>query len=112
MLTLLSEIFIPKIPSLHVTDLASFLDPNIKHKYIGIKPGEKIFEQMNNNVDSRAMLETKNNFVIFSNKNENYKAFKKKYNAIQVSENFEYRSDKNDFWLTYDDFNRMIKEEY
>ena len=106
------EIFIPKIPSLHVTDLASFLDPNIKHKYIGIKPGEKIFEQMNNNVDSRAMLETKNNFVIFSNKNENYKAFKKKYNAIQVSENFEYRSDKNDFWLTYDDFNRMIKEEY
>ena len=58
------EIFVPKIPSFKVTDLAKSLDANKKIKIIGIRPGEKLHEVMCPKDDSHLVLEFKNHYVI------------------------------------------------
>lgn len=58
------EIYIPKLPSYHITDLARAVCPNCKFKFIGIRPGEKIHEEMFTETDSYNCAEFKNYFVI------------------------------------------------
>ena len=58
------EIFIPRIPSIKITDLAKAMNPKIKIKFIGIRPGEKIHETMCTKDDSQNVLEFKDHYVI------------------------------------------------
>jgi UDP-N-acetylglucosamine 4,6-dehydratase len=58
------EIFIPKIPSMKVVDLASYLAPDLPTKVIGIRPGEKLHEAMSTEDDSRNMVELEDRYVI------------------------------------------------
>ena len=108
------EIFVPKIPSMKITDLALAMSGDKPYKVIGIRPGEKLHEAMITKEDSLRTLEFKDHYVIkptitFTQKPDYSK------NALgevgkMVKDGFEYTSDKNDWWLKKDEFLEMIKD--
>ena len=91
------EIFIPKLPSYNIVQLAKVINPEAEIKYIGIRPGEKIHECMINTHESHDTLNCNNYFIVLSNKNaidkyiENYK---EDFVSIR-EENDEYSSGNN-----------------
>jgi len=110
------EIFVPKIPSCRIVDLAESLiemfakDRNVKLKEIGMRPGEKLHETLINEEESRNTLEDKDKFIIlpyneFINR-ERYKIYE---NLKKVKENFIYRSDLNKPYLTKEEIKSKIK---
>ncbi|MCK4650910.1 UDP-N-acetylglucosamine 4,6-dehydratase (inverting) [Candidatus Babeliales bacterium] len=103
------ELFVKKIPSMKVIDLAMAVAPNLSLKYVGIRPGEKIHEVMITKEDARNTLEYDNYYVVkpsFGIKilDENYK------NGKLVRDGFEYHSGNNHDWLTVDKMKVMINE--
>ena len=100
------EIFIPKIPSMKMTEMAEALAPHLKQKIIGIRPGEKLHEIMSAQNDAHLTLEFNDHYVIqptiqFTQKVDFTK------NALgeigkKVECGFEYSSDKNTDWLTHE----------
>lgn len=106
------EIFIPKIPSMKIVDLATALAPNLPHKLIGIRPGEKIHEIMITRDDSHLTLEFDDHYVIqpsiqFTQKpNYAYNAIKEKGRLVE--QGFKYSSDSNKEWLDEDGLLKMI----
>ncbi len=108
------EIFVPKIPSMKMVDLATALAPNLKHKIIGIRPGEKLHEVMCPADDSHLTLEFDDHFVIqpsiplSRNIDFQVNAINEKGTSVDIG--FEYSSIKNDLWLNEEDFLNLIKE--
>jgi UDP-N-acetylglucosamine 4,6-dehydratase/5-epimerase len=105
------EIFIPKIPSMTVVDLARYLAPDMPIKVIGIRPGEKLHEAMSTEDDARNMLELPDRYVItpelmFWN-GGNYAGS----GAQPVAENFRYASNTNTEWLVRDGLARLLGED-
>ena len=98
------EIFVPKIPSVKIVDLAKAMDPKKKLRVIGVRPGEKLHELMCPKESSSNTLEFKDFFIIFSseisldNKIKQYK--KDLMKEEKVFENFEYNSKNNTHYLT------------
>ncbi len=93
------EIFVPKIPSMRVVDLASALVPGAGHRTVGIRPGEKLHEVMITEDDARMTLELADRYII-----EPAFAFwaRERYEgdgAVRVVDDFRYASDTNDQWL-------------
>ena len=108
------EIFIPKLPSLKITDLAFVMAPNLDHKVIGIRPGEKIHEVMCPADDSHLTLEFKNHFVITPSIEIDY--VKKSYQTDSLGEkgvfvpiDFEYSSSNNKHFLNKEDIKKILK---
>ena len=101
------EIFVPKIPSMKVVDLASVLAPSLPHEIIGIRPGEKLHEMMISNDDARMTLDLGDRFVIEPFSAE-WDRSRKGLNGKRVSEDFEYSSDKNNEWLDAETLGTMI----
>ncbi|GAA0318753.1 UDP-N-acetylglucosamine 4,6-dehydratase (inverting) [Bacillus carboniphilus] len=102
------EIFIPKIPSMKVTDLAEAIAPECKIKIVGIRPGEKLHEAMITEDDARHTLEYDTYFVIqpeFSWWREDYSNGGKR-----LSEGFTYVSNTNNQWLTVEELRELVKE--
>ncbi len=101
------EIFIPKIPSTKITDLADAIAPECKRKIVGIRPGEKLHEVMVSEDDARNTLEYDDHYLIkpeFSDWGDgNWKGGK------QVPEGFKYSSDTNTWWLTIDEIKELIE---
>lgn len=100
------ELFIPKIPSVKITDLATAMAPEIKQKVIGIRPGEKLHEVMCPADDSHLTLEFEDHFVIrpsiqFISPTE-YTTNKLGENGKPVTSMFEYNSKDNPHYLTID----------
>lgn len=93
------ELFVPKIPSMRVTDLANALAPGLPHKIVGIRPGEKLHEVMITSDDSRMTLEMKDRYLVQPAfqwwARENYRPA----DARPVDEGFVYASDNNSDWL-------------
>ncbi len=108
------EIFIPKIPSMYITELAKAMAPNLSHKIIGIRPGEKLHEIMCPADDSHLTLEFDDHFVIkptiqfshISDFSENRLGEK----GVPVEQGFEYNSGNNTEWLTHEELLEMAKE--
>jgi UDP-N-acetylglucosamine 4,6-dehydratase len=101
------ELYVKKIPSMKIIDLALAIAPKLPIKEIGIRPGEKIHEQMITKEDARNTLEFKDYFVVLpeiqlDNINHIYT------NCSHVAENFEYDSEKNNWWLTIDEMRELI----
>ena len=92
------EIFVPKIPSVKIIDLAKAIGPKLKIKLTGIRPGEKLHEVMCPSQSSHLTLEFKKFFIIFPDI-ETLNKFKKisKIKGNKVKSDFEYRCDKNNF---------------
>jgi len=108
------EIFIPKIPSMYMTELAKAMAPTLPHKIIGIRPGEKLHEIMCPADDSHLTLEFDDHFVIkptiqFSHVSE-FSENRLGEKGKPVAQGFEYNSGNNTEWLTHDELLEMAKE--
>lgn len=104
------EIFIPKIPSMKVIDLAKAIEPDCKIKIIGIRPGEKINEILISEDETRNTKEYNGTYVILPQFFESKEVHKKYEKYPFVPEGFIYRSDKNDLRLTQDELKDMVKD--
>ena len=95
------EIFVPKIPSFRIIDLAKALVPNCKLKFIGIRSGEKIDEVMISKEESKYTIETKNGYIVFPKiVINNIKTLKINSKTQKfVKDNFEYSSSNNNLFL-------------
>lgn len=99
------EIFVPKIPSVRIVDLATAMAPSLRQKIIGIRPGEKIHEIMCPMDDSHLTLEFNDHFVIcptimFTDRNNSYTPNKLDEEGMPVTEGFDYNSGSNEHFLT------------
>lgn len=108
------EIFVPKIPSIKIIDLASFMAPHLKQKIIGIRPGEKLHEIMCPADDSHLTYEFDDHFVIsptitFTTR-RNYDKNSLGETGKKVVQGFEYNSGNNDTWLGKEEFLELLKE--
>ena len=107
-----SEIIIPKLRSFKITDLAKSINIKNKIKLVGLRPGEKIHEQMISSSDSFSTLETRNFYVILPPDNkEVFKYYKKNYKAKAVKQGFEYSSGNNGKFLTIKEIKKIIANE-
>tara|TARA_Y100001935_G_scaffold238302_1_gene224545 strand:- start:1390 stop:2397 length:1008 start_codon:yes stop_codon:yes gene_type:complete len=108
------EIFIPKIPSYRITDIAKAVAPRSKIKFIGIRPGEKIHEEMITETDSLNTAEFKNYYVIMpSTEQWNIKKFLKESSSApgkMCDENFSYDSGSNNNFLDVEQIKHLIKD--
>lgn len=106
------EIFIPKIPSMKLTDLFEVLAPKAKRNIIGIRPGEKIHEVLLSQEESRHTFELKNHYVILPEKSEMFNVplrFKKYLkNGKPMKEGFSYESHTNQEWISNKDFKEFV----
>lgn len=105
-----SEIFVPKIPSIKIIDLAKAMAPKFKLKLVGIRPGEKLHEIMCPSQSSHLTLEYNSFFIIFPDL-DTLNSYKKlnKSKGKNVKFNFEYSSDKNKF-LNIQDIRNLNKK--
>jgi UDP-N-acetylglucosamine 4,6-dehydratase len=106
------EIFVPKIPSSRIVDIAEAFAPGKEHSIIGIRPGEKLHEVMCPADDSHLTLEFENHYVIcpaisFANIID-YRADSTGAKGRNVAEGFEYNSGSNKWFLTIDEIKKLI----
>jgi UDP-N-acetylglucosamine 4,6-dehydratase/5-epimerase len=103
------EIFVPKIPSMRLIDLAETVAPGCQVEYIGIRPGEKLHEVLLSEDESRQTLETEDMYVIQPShpwwKSGNW------VNAKALAEGFRYSSDSNERWLTRRELEELVAPE-
>lgn len=93
------EIFVPKIPSMNLGDLARAVAPGLPHNIVGIRPGEKLHEVMISEDDSRSTLELDDRYVICPILNDWNGVHLEKLGARPAPEGFRYSSDRNSEWL-------------
>jgi len=100
------EIFVPKLPSMRILDLAKAIDPNKDIEIVGIRPGEKLHEVLISDSESRTALEYADHYVIqpifhwWKNGNGD--------NGKQVEDGFRYSSDQNSQWLNQNQLKEAI----
>jgi len=105
------EIFVPKIPSYRIMDLAEAVAPGCRKEIVGIRPGEKLHEEMITETDSLNSLEFKNYFVIMpSMQLWDIEEYMKTFDGKRCVQGFRYCSGTNDQWLSIEQLRQMIKE--
>ncbi|MBZ7936211.1 MULTISPECIES: UDP-N-acetylglucosamine 4,6-dehydratase (inverting) [Campylobacter] len=107
------EVFVPKIPSMKITDLAHALAPDLKTKIIGIRPGEKLHETMISSDDSHLTYEFNKYYVIspsiqFTNVKSDFSVNAKGEKGQKVKDGFSYSSDNNKEWVSEKDLLDII----
>ena len=101
------ELYVPRIPSMKITDLARAVAPSARLEEIGMRPGEKLHEEMISADDSRRTIILENRFVVTPVVAEwGYQAPEGK----QMPEGHAYRSDTNDLWMTESDIKNFIQK--
>ena len=94
------EIYVKKIPSMKITDIAKVIAPKAKHKIIGIRPGEKLHEQMIGIEDSNYTYQYPGHFKILPQINNWAKDTRRIKKGVKVSKGFTYASNTNTEWMT------------
>lgn len=102
------EIWVPRIPSMRITDLARVIAPECKTKIVGIRPGEKLHEVMIPVDDGRQTLAFKHHFIIRPTLNFWDARWHSQLGGGECPEGFYYGSDNNDQWVTDEEATRMI----
>jgi UDP-N-acetylglucosamine 4,6-dehydratase/5-epimerase len=100
------EIIVPKIPSYRITDVATAIGPNCQQKITGIRPGEKLHEEMITSSDSHTTLDLGDRFIIFP---ADSKFAAKKPPGNPVRDGFTYQSDKNEHFLSIEELRHLIR---
>ncbi len=103
------EIFVPKIPSMRITDLVEALAPDVATKIVGIRPGEKLHELMITEHNAPTTRDTGDRYIIEPEWNFWSGPTDEDGGYPLVSEGFEYTSDQNDWWMTVDDLRETLK---
>ncbi|MFK5893413.1 MAG: UDP-N-acetylglucosamine 4,6-dehydratase (inverting) [Pseudomonadota bacterium] len=102
------EIYVKKIPSMNILDIAKAVSSDAKHKIIGIRPGEKIHEQMIGLEDAPHTYAFEGHYKILP-AIHNWSADESRINGgIKVDENFIYTSDNNNEWMPVDELRKWI----
>ena len=105
------ELYVPKIPSYKIMDVAEAIAPLSKKVMVGVRPGEKIHEEMITKSDSLNTYDLGNYYTILPKKtNWDISDFIKVFNAKKVPFGFNYSSGENDKWESVDSLRRLISE--
>lgn len=105
------ELFVPKIPSYRITEVAKAIGPNCKHEVIGIRPGEKVHEEMITSSDSFSTYDLGKYYVILPQvPNWKIKDYIKEFDAVKVPEGFNYSSGQNTEWIEAEQLRKLIVE--
>jgi UDP-N-acetylglucosamine 4,6-dehydratase len=104
------ELYVPKIPSYRIMDVANAISPTAKKEIVGIRPGEKLHEEMITEHDSFNTIDIGDKFVMAANEDQKNK-FKMHYTgAKDIDYGFSYNSKDNDHFLTVDEIRQEIKQ--
>lgn len=104
------EIFVPKIPSYKITDVAEAIGPNLSHPTIGIRAGEKLHEEMITASDSHFTYDLGKYYSILPQlPNWDLDKFISAFNAKKVTPGFHYSSETNNEWVSVDEIRSLIK---
>lgn len=105
------ELFVPKIPSYKLMDVAKAIGPDCEYPIVGIRPGEKIHEEMITASDSFTTYDLGKYYAILPlAPTWNLTDFITKFKAVKVEEGFNYSSGKNSDWLTVANLKKLIDE--
>ncbi len=107
------EIIVPKIPSYRISDVAEAIGPGCEKPVVGIRPGEKLHEEMVTASDSQNTIQNDRYYVIVPMLHgpahaETLKRFAEHHGATKVEQDFRYSSDKNDAWLSVQEIRDLI----
>ncbi len=108
------EIFVPKIPSYRILDVAEAVSPGGKHRVVGIRPGEKVHEEMITVADAPNTVEAERFFVIVPTpightRQESLDRYASHHRAKPVAADFNYSSGQNSAWLTVEQLRELIR---
>lgn len=106
------EIFVPKIPSYRINDVAEAIAPGVRREIVGIRPGEKIHEEMITETDALSTIEFENYFVILPSFKPQWSIdeFRHTFNGQPCSMGFRYNSGENKDWLTVAELRELIAQ--
>ncbi len=105
------EIFVPKIPSYKIVDVATAIGPACKQNIVGIRPGEKIHEEMITSSDSFTTYDLGKYYAILPQLPLfNLQEYIKHFKALPVTQGFQYNSSENKEWIGIDDIRKLIIE--
>ncbi|MCW3083814.1 MAG: UDP-N-acetylglucosamine 4,6-dehydratase [Bacteroidetes bacterium] len=105
------EIFVPKIPSYKITDVATAIAPECKQEVVGIRPGEKVHEEMITSSDSFSTYDLGKYYAILPQvPSFHLQEYIKHFNAAPVPHGFQYNSGENKEWVGVEDLRILIKE--
>jgi FlaA1/EpsC-like NDP-sugar epimerase len=105
------ELFVPKIPSYRITDVATAIAPDCRQEIVGIRPGEKVHEEMITPSDSFTTYDLGKYYVILPQQPVwELEKFITSFQAKKVRPGFAYNSGQNDEWLQVDDLKELIKK--
>ena len=103
------EVFVPKIPSMKITDLAEAIAPDCDHEIVGIRPGEKLHEVMIPRNVSRHTLEFEDYYAVLpAFRDWDRDGYQKENGGTWCEDQFKYSSDNNDRWLEAEEIRSMI----
>ncbi len=104
------EILVPKIPSYRITDVAMAIGPNCEHKVVGIRPGEKIHEEMITQSDSFNTVDLGRYFSILPSTGDcSTKVYAEEMGGVLVAPGFNYNSGSNEHFLSIDEIRNLIR---
>ena len=102
------EIFVPKLRSYKITDLAATIAPKAVLNVIGLRQGEKIHEEMLNQTEANCAFETEKYYIVAPKKTL-LESYKKHYNGKEIQSNFSLISNQNQSWISQNELLEMIK---
>jgi UDP-N-acetylglucosamine 4,6-dehydratase len=105
------EVFVPRIPSMKVTDMARAIDPECDFKMIGVRPGERIHEVLVSEEEARHTRSYNGMFVILPQFYDTDSMYDKYGNVNAFDPGFAYRSNTNSEWLSSEQLRSMIEEQ-
>jgi UDP-N-acetylglucosamine 4,6-dehydratase (inverting) len=108
------EIFVPKIPSYHIMDVAKAIGPKCEYPVVGIRPGEKIHEEMITETDALQTIETAQHYIIVPmlygrSTTDLIQKYCQHHKGTPVPKTFSYNSGKNEEWLTVEQLRSLIR---
>jgi Predicted nucleoside-diphosphate sugar epimerases len=105
------EIFVPRIPSYRITDLAQAIGPSCKHVVVGIRPGEKIHEEMITSSDSYTTVDLGRYYAILPTQGRyDLKTYCSETGAVPVKLGFSYNSGENEVFLSVEELRQLIAQ--
>ena len=108
------EVFVPKIPSYKIPDVAKAIAPELEQREVGIRPGEKLHEEMITSSDSYNTVDLGNYYAILPERSPysrySKEDYKKAFNAVDVPKGFSYDSGNNQEWETVETLRELVKK--